>query len=74
MPWEDGTTVPIDEWVLYTIPLTEFDNMNFITYEEISSLTPDNTVLIMVKTTSEEEFDIDFCIDDIRFTIIDNNN
>ncbi len=72
MPWEDGTVVPVDEWVLYTIPLTAFNNMNFITYGDISSLNPDNTILIMVKTTSEEEFDINFCIDDVRFSIINN--
>lgn len=69
-PWENGT-VPVDKWVLYTIPLSDFESMTFTKYSDITALGTDNIVLIRFLTTNADaEFDINICLDDLRLTIL----
>lgn len=71
-PWETGPVPPVDKWVLYTIPLSDFSNMTYATFDDILALDANNAVLVMFKTTNaDEEFLIDMCIDDIRLTILE---
>ncbi|MBN1117185.1 MAG: hypothetical protein JXA77_08275 [Bacteroidales bacterium] len=72
MPWEDGTDIPTDKWIKYSIPFSDFTGIaSFNTYSDLVAV-GETEVMVMFKTTNtEEEFNINICMDDLRINIIE---